>query len=406
MSRTRVYITPFDSDGEYTDEIDVTKYVTAIGAIGIDTDSSEYQIGVFRNSSVRIDLNNRDGLFSDIEIYQSIFRYKRSDAKVRITFLESDELPYCGTAICGSARLVEEVTVFKGLLSDESLTEEAGQEIVSFITLGYESVFSRVTVPFDAVFPGDMISELLFTILNQEQITNVLTIDIDNINPALDQAIDSVEDLDNAQAKQTINKLLLLSNSVLCVIDDTVYVTSRAPSADLKKNFYGQASTLGPENVMNVKNITNGKNRIFNYITWSDSAAVFQSSPSIRLHGAKLKELNSKLFTDVDKQLAIEQALVLEFRFPMQELELETPITQEVIALNLLDKINIDYPTVYVPGEFDLPICGLAICGDPPSATLPRGLWSLQIPSDRRYKILKKTLDFKSMKATLKMRQI
>jgi len=406
LSRTKVYITPFTEDEVYGEEIDVTKYVEGIGAIAVDTDSSDYQIGVFRNSSVRLDLNNRKGLFSDISIYQSIFRYKRADAKVRITFLESDELPYCGTAICGEALLVEEVTVFRGLLSDESLTEEAGKEVVSFLALGYESLFSRVTVPFLSISAGDLVSEVIFAILNQSEITGVLTVDLANIDPALDQTLDSVADLENAPGKRTIDDLLLLSNSVLYVVGETVYVTSRDASALVMKTFYGQSSFNGAENVMNIRNITNGKNRIFNYLTWADDTPVFQSSPSVRLHGVKMKEISSTLFTDNVKQLAILEEIVTEFRFPKQELELETPVTQDVIALNLLDRINIDYPTVYVPGEFDLPICGLAICGDPLTATLPRGLWSLQIPTDRRYKIIKKTLDFKSMKATLKMREI
>jgi len=406
LSRTKVYITPFDVNGIYTAEIDITKWVEGIGAIAIDTDSSDYQIGVFRNSNVKLDLNNRRGLFSDISIYQSIFRYKRSDAKVRITFLESDELPYCGTAICGSAPLVEEVTVFEGLLNDESLTEEAGREIVSFIALGFESVFGRITVPFASIAVGDSVSSLLFTLLNQTDVTGLLTLDVANINPSLNQITDAVADLKNITVKAAIDKLLLLSNSILYIKNRTIYVTSRAASAALMFTFYGQASTNGAENIQNVKNITNGKNRIFNYFSWSESTAVSQSSPSVSLHGAKIKQLSSTLFTNNVKQLAIQSALVSEFRFPMQELELETPLTQEVIALNLLDKINIDYPTVYVPSEFDLPVCGLAVCADPVKATLPLGLWSLQIPSDRRYKILKRSLDFKAMKATFKMREI
>lgn len=406
MSRTKVYITPYQSDGTYGAEVDVTKYVENIGQISVDTDSSEYQIGVYRNSSVKLDLDNRSGKFSDISIYQSIFRYKRADAIVRITFLETDELPYCGTAICGTARLVEEVTVFEGLLSDESLTEEAGAERVSFTVLGFESLFAREVVPFSAIANGDLSSELIFACLNQTTITDLLTVDIANINPGLDLASDVVAGLEGKTVKESIDKLLLYSNSVLYVKNRTVYVTDRTATVAVMATFYGQASTLGAENIINVRNITNGKNRIFNYLTWSDSSAVFQDSTSVRLHGVRKKELGFDIFTDNLKQLAIEEELVTEFRFAKQELELQTPVTQEAIALNLLDRIRVDYPTVYVPSDFPLPICGTAVCGDAGSATLPRGLWSLQIPDSRRYKVLKKAFDFKSMVATFKLREI
>ena len=406
MSRVKVYITPFLADGTYGTEIDITKYVESMGSIGIDTDSSEYQIGVFRNSSVKLALNNREGMFSDISIYQSIFRYKRADSKVRITYLEDDDLPYCGTAICGLARLCDEITVYRGLLNDESLTEEAGREVVEFIVLGYESLFARVTVPFSSIAAGDTVSEILLAILDQTEITDLLTVDIANIDPSLDSITDSVADMETKTGKDIIDKLLLLSNSVLYILGTTVYVKPRTAGVSVAYTFFGQSATDGAENIVNVRNITNGKNRIFNYFAWRDSSSVFQSSPSVGLHGIRKKEIDSPFFTNGAKQLAILEELVTEFRFPKQELELSTPINFEVVALNLLDRIAIDYPTVYVPGEFDLPVCGIAICGDPVSATLPRALWSLQIPNSRRYKIIKKTLDFKSMVASFKMREI
>jgi hypothetical protein len=406
LSQVRVYITPFDENGVYGAEVEVTKYVSSIGPIGVDTDSSEYQIGVFRNSSVKLQLNNRDGLFSDVAIAQSIFRYTRADSKVRITYLEDDNLPYCGTAICGLAILCEEITVFQGLLSDDSFTEEAGTEVVDFLVLGYESLFSRVTVPFADISNGDDISTILHAILNQTEITDLLTVSLVNIVPSLDQGVEFVADLENKTGKEAIDRLLLLSNSVLYIQGTTVYVTARTATVATQQTFYGQASTNGAENIVNVRNITSGKNRIFNYMTWRDSSAVYQNSTSVRIHGVRKKELDSPLFTDAAKHLLILTEIVGEFGLPKQELELLVPINATTVERQLLDRVAIDYPTVYIPGEFDLPVCGIAVLGDPLTATLPRALWSLQIPADRRYKIIKKTLDFKSMVATFKLREI
>lgn len=406
MSQVRVYITPFLSTGAYGTEQEVTEYVISLGSLGVDTDSADYQIGVFRNSSVKMTLNNRDGLFSDVGIDQSIFLYKRADAKVRITYTEDNNLPFCGTAICGEAILCEELTVFQGLLSDDSFLEEAGQEKAEFIVLGYESLFSRITVPFSAIANGDLISEVIYAILNQTVITDLMTVSLANILPSLDLEIDSKVDLENLTGKDAIDRLLLLSNSVLKIVGTTIYVTNRDASAALIYTFHGQASVDGAENIINVRNISNGKNRIFNYMTWRDDAAVYQSSSSILIHGVRKKELDSTVISDNTKQLQVLTEIVDEFGFPKQELELLTPIKAAVVELNLLDRVAIDYPTVYVPGEFDLPICGIATLGDPLTATLPRALWSLQIPSSRRYKILKKSFDFKSMVATFKLREI
>ena len=406
MSQVRVYITPFLSTGAYGTEQEITDYVISLGSLGVDTDSADYQIGVFRNSSVKMTLNNRDGLFSDVGIDQSIFLYKRADAKVRITYTEDNNLPFCGTAICGSAILCEELTVFQGLLSDDSFLEEAGQEKAEFIVLGYESLFSRITVPFSSIANGDEISEVIYAILNQSLITDLLTVSLANILPSLDLEIDDKTDLENLTGKDAIDRLLLLSNSVLKIVNSTVYVTNRDASAALIYTFHGQASLEGAENIINVRNISNGKNRIFNYMTWRDDIAVYQSSPSILIHGVRKKELDSTIISDNTKQTQVLTEIVDEFGLPKQELELLTPIKAAVVELNLLDRVAIDYPTVYVPGEFDLPICGIATLGDPQTATLPRALWSLQIPASRRYKILKKTFDFKTMVATFKLREI
>lgn len=406
MSQVRVYITPFLSNGDYVTEVEVTEQVLALGAIGVDTDSSDYQIGVFRNSSVRLTLNNRDGLFSDVGIDQSIFFYKRADSKVRVTYTEDNNLPYCGTAICGSAILCEELTVFQGLLNDDSFTEEAREEKAEFIVLGYESLFSRVAVPFDAIANGDLVSAIIYALLNQVEITDLLTVDALNIDTSLDLAVDAVADMENLTVKDAIDRLLLISNSVLYIQGTTVYVTNRDATVATIATFYGQASTNGSENIINVRNITNGKNRIFNYLTWRDSPTAYQSNASIRIHGVRKKEIDNSFFTDVAKQLQIQTEIVDEFGFPKQELELIAAITAPLVELNLLDRVAIDYPTVYIPGEFDLPVCGIAVLGDPQTATLPRALWSLQIPNSRRYKILRKNYDFKSMTATFKLREI
>lgn len=407
MGVARVYIKPFTSSGIFaTDYIEVTKYVGQFGTISQDVDSLEYQLGIYRNSSFNLVLQNRTGKFSDIGVQQSIFRYKRSDSIIRITYQEDAEQPILGFARCGFIHVSNEVEVFKGILNDESLSMDARSEDVSFTCLGFESLFDRVNVPFASISNGDLISDVLYALLNQTLITTYLTVNLANINPSLDQAIDDVTDYQNKTAKDIIDNLLLKSNSVLYIKNDTVYVTSRAPSVAVMHTFYGQGSLLGPETISNLKSIRSGAAKQFNTFTWANSTNLQDDNNSVTKYGRKNKEISGIDFTNLTKRNNILSSLVSEFKDPKQEFEVETPMTYKMLTLGILDKVQFDYPTVYVPGDFLLPICGLAVCADPLTATLPLGLWAFKVDLTAYYKILKRSYNFKDLTASFKVRLI
>ncbi len=408
MGRTRVYIKPFEGSGDYaSDWIDVSNYTTKIGSVSVDTDSGDFQVGVYRQSNVTIQLNNREGVFSDIDFTGSIFAFKRADSLVKMTWDLDLEPGLCGMVNCGEFFCSEELDVFIGLLSDESFLENARTEAVDFVVLGLEALFSRIDVPFSILANGDAPSDVIYNILNQSLITDLLTIDALNINPEIDSAIDDISKLENVTVKEALDKLLFASNSVMSIVDQVVYVTSRDQTVDLKQTFYGQASTAGAENIITAEKISNGMHRTFNYLTWEDADNLYDDTASIAQYGVRKIEIGSEFYTDNSKREQILQSFGMEFSFPMQELEIKTPLTYDSLARNLLDKVSIDYPTVIVPTEgFGLPICGIAILGDPTTATLPRGLWSFQVPPDRRFKILKKQIDFKKEIILFKLREV
>lgn len=415
MGLTRVYIKPFQEDGTYaSDFIEVTKYVLRLGAIKEDCDSLEYQLGVFRNSSVAITFNNRDGSFSDADALESMFTYKRADSIVKITWQEGTEDPICGF-MSGEFVLSEEMELFEGLLNDDGLKEAADSETVDFKVLGYESLFARCEVPYTTLSTDVLnihnVGWVLYTCLNQAPINELLVIDQANIVPATNLVVDSMASLEGKLVKDVLDELCLVSNSILYVKDGVVYVSARSPSGSVVKTFYGQAASAGIENIINVKDISSGINRCFNYFAWADTLLSQKDLTSIAKNLLRQKEVSSALFTNDTKRGTMLENLLVEFKDPKKEFELTTRLDSETAALRLLDRVSVDYPTVFKATDgFSLPVCGIAECGSSSQfstgAVLPVGLWALTIDATEEWKILSREIDLGSETMTMKLRKV
>jgi hypothetical protein len=404
MGFFKVYLAPFDDEGNYLPFEDITKYVNAgaLGDIQVSLDGSEYQVGVFTFSNLNLRLNNVGGQFSDIDQSQSFFRFRRGDSKVKVTwqFTDKDE---CGVVDVDDAWLAEEIEIYKGLVSDESFATDLKTQQVSVTVLGFESIFAKTIVPFDTVSASDLVSTTIFNILNQAAITNLLTLDIANITPNIDQAIDSISSLQNKTVKEGLDTLLTCSNSVLYIVNDTIYVAPRTPSAAVEATFYGQASAAGAESIVDINDLRNGVSRVFNFITWKNATNSVTSAESVTRYGNKKKELDFTIFTNSTKINNILNSILDEFADAKQEFNVVVALNYSTLDLKLLDRVIIDYPTVYVNSETGLPICGIAEWGD---FVLPAALWSLTIDDDAPYKIINKKINCKNQTITFRVRKI
>lgn len=409
MGRFRVYIKPFDEDGNYTAYREVTSDVveSSIGVISRALDNAEYSIGVYLNNNFTLKMNNIDGLYSDVDVQKSMFRYTRNDSLVKVTWeIATNDGPLCGETNAGDddAILSEEIALYIGLLNDESFSFALDTHQATFKVLGRESLFKKATVPYSSINNGDLISDVLYALLNQEIITDLLTVSALNINPGNDVVIDDISDFENKDVKAIIDQLLLVSNSVLYVdSDDNIIIKDRTPTADLQYTFYGQASLIGIENIVNIQNIRNGVNRVFNYLTWQDNSTPVSDSSSITTFGRRAKEFNYGFITNATNQATLLNSILTEFADKKLEMEIDVPLNYDTYALDLLDRIAIDYPTVYYPGEYDLPICGIAICGQ---AVLPRGQWNFTMTTATNFKITGKKIDCKKELITFQLREI
>lgn len=411
MSKIHVYITPFDDDGNYTDEIEVTDDVDlkTLGTITNSLDNNEFDIGVFRTSNVKLNLINQDGRYSEADAIRSIFKFKRIDSLVRITWEPGDHKLYAGFFTPSDCPVVsEEIDIFKGLLNDEPSKMDARKQNIRFTVLGLEDLFDRVEVPIASISNGDSFETVFLTLLNQTAITDLLTVSAGNINAGINETIDDKSALENKTVLQALKQMLLPSNSVLIIENNTVIISPREASASLDFTFYGQSSRNGVENILDISDITDGQNRVFNYFTWADTTELDQSVSSVTQYGIRPKEIDTNLIDDASTSKIgnILNSLLTEFQDPKKEFNLVTPLTVDTLGLGLLDRVSVDYPTIVLESdEGDIPFYDTGLIYDT-GVTYPAEIGTLEILSSERFKILERRVNLKTETIDFRLRTI
>lgn len=400
----RIYLTPFQDSGEFGDEIEITNDVDlgSLGKIKRSLDNSTYDIGVLRYNNLNLKLQNSHGKYSDVLNLRSVFRFRRSGSKIRVTWAPGPPA-ICGVAICGQTILSEEVNIFRGILNDDAAKMSADDQIIQFIALSYDSQFSKLIVPFADLDAGDTLKDVLVKILDQPAMTRYATIDPDNFDLQVNYVIDDLSWFENKTAKEAVEKILLAANSVVFVEDESIKTRGRITTEDVMFSFFGQASTLGNENIASIDDFRNGQNRLINFIRWRDEGEALRDDESITKWGASLKEIDCEFVTNGVKQLQTATSILGEFAQPKKELSLGALMDADTIELKFLDRVDIDYPTVFKPSGKYVPIIGLTKVGDLDSP-LPHILWDFWLAQDENFKIMGIELDLKNEKVTFDLR--
>jgi len=408
MGRWRTYIKPFLDDGTYAaDYTEVTSdTINDVGSLKQALDDTDFDVGVIRSSSITVKLNNISGKYSDAGDTNSIFKFTRNDSLVKVTWSLTNDFLECGFFNAGgnASFLAEEKDVFIGLVNDDTAKTNVADQFINFRVLGREDILNRASVAISSVSNGDLTSAALFAILNQAPITDVLTVSALNITVGDDQTIDDKSSLEGSTVKEAVDDFLKVSNSVLYISGDTLYIAPRTPTATVQFSFFGQASNIGIENIVSLTSLTNGASRIFNFLQWGSTTTVRTDPSSISTYGVKKRSINFDVFTDVGKQGDMLDSFIGEFGFPKQELDLKTRFGYDTLGLELLDRVDIDYPTVTVSND-PFPIVGTAILGDP-LTPLPAEQSAFNISQLINYKITRKTIDSKSDMVTYHLREI
>lgn len=405
MAKLKVYINPRDESGNLTSFIEVTDDVdlNSLNKISLLIDNDEFNVGQFEYNDFSIKLRNDHGRYSDITSVKSIFRFRRGGCPIKVTWQKDTIGPICGIAIAGSAVLGSEEEIVSGILNDEDSIIDADTQQISFRILTKDSIFSEVETPFSSMSNGDTYEDSIYLLLNQSEITELLTVDSGNISVGLDIAMDDVSNFENTTVKEGLDKLLFQSNSVLYIKDNTVYVSSRAGGATLIKTFYGY-NGAGQEDVVDIKNLSNGKKKLFNYWTWEDTTLSSKNVSSISANGIRKKELKFAEITNTTKRQSILDEQRDEFSELKQSFDLITFLNYENLGVNILDKVMVDVPPIYYSNNVDgtLPLYGSAIYGQD---VYPISQFSAEIDSTAEFRVMGKSLDFKKQLITFRLEE-
>ncbi len=410
MSRLKVYIAPFDTAGNYLDYVDVTDDVDerSISDISKQIDGNDFDLGTYRPADLNLKLTNDSGRYSDVGSPETIFNYKRSNSKVRVTWEIENDIVQCGFAICGEVFLSEEVVIFQGLLSDDATKEDLKSLKINFKLLSYEDLFKRDIVDTADFSNGDTIQSVIYDILiNADNAMNILTVDAldieveDSGGPI---TVGDKTDFENNTVDEALKKLLEAGNAILYLDDVAIKTKPRDPSAEVIQTFRGQASDEGIEDIYNIRMISSGLSRTFNFWSWKDYTSSKKNESSRSTYGTRKKEIGLDFITSDSIKDNILESFKDEFGEPKREMTITVPLNYQTIDLFLLDRVNMDYPAPAqaVFGE-DLPIWGNMIWGD---FWWPYVDWSLELTEADHFKIMGQKYNLEKETIELKLREI
>lgn len=406
MSDFRIYFSyPNSSDG-YSDFEEVTDDVlsSSIGSISEQLEANEYDVGAITFGNIKLVFRNETAKYSEASNASSIFPYKRDKTIVKITWNRNTYPAACGNTPCGNTFLVDDVTVFKGLLEDNSTSFDVKSQTIEFQFLSMDSIISKVDTPYSSLSVSDDAETLLYTILNQTDITRFFTVSASNISVSNNFTPDSIANLEDTTCLESVQEILKMANAIMFVRNDILYIRSREADASSSFTFYGPSSDNGIENIHNISKYNVGLNRCFNYWKWEDTTLTQVFTDSITKYGLRKKDLSSALITNNTKRTNVLNSYVTEFGFPATELTLTAPMTTEIVGLGFLNRVNIDYPSEVVPTlDEQVSRYGQSVYG---TNRYAKTINSLFIASTRNWKILNRKINTRTQQIEFKLREI
>lgn len=395
MGRYKVYIKTFGIDGEYQDDfIDISDDVVKMSAIQQGIDNTDFDVGTLKNSNFKLTLRNDHGKYGEPTSNKSIFVNKKKNSIVKVTYNRRTTPLTCGFFKPGREKLGFEYEIYRGILYDIDAYTDIDTQQAIFSVLGFESLFKNILVPYADISIGETYSSILYKCLNQSPLKDIVTVDAGNINPGNNLQVDKISHWEGETLDDILDEVMTASSSVIYIQDSTVYVKSRDPSASVQYTFYGQASIEGIENIINIPTFKDGVNRVFNYWKWEDSTLVSSDASSIGKYNVLKKEISAE---SIDNASTSKITSILEdyrdnFKDPKIELTVETPVNYSTLELRILDKVLVEYPTVFQSADNNpIPRYGVGVYGQ---SRYPFGRWTLTLSSSQySFKILNFKID-------------
>ncbi len=322
----KVYLTPLIQESTYGTEVEISDYVinSTLGDIRKTTDSNDGTIGEYTLGACNLTCINYNGEFNENDP-RSFFSYKRDSSKIRITYYDS---------------LTESTLSFKGLVNDEG-TNASEDDNISIKVIELANILRKEQIGGGTVNIGDTFSGAIKALLNQPAITAVLTYDANEISVDLDLAIDSESFFGNISTWEGIKALLIASNSIIYIDNETVKVKARGHDTGLVSYFYGPGDQLDQENIIKISKYNNGAHRIFNSVTVNDYTHT--DTTSSEWFGLKDISFSFSFITVTSKETEIAETLVNQFRYPRIEFEMTVP-TALANEVDFFDTVGVSHP--------------------------------------------------------------
>lgn len=330
MNTYSVSIRPLIKNNLYGEAIDVTHYVSknpGISSIKATVDSTDFVVGTFSYTNLKLGFLNYDRLLSVSGDTLSIFPMGRDKALVEIKFKSLS---------------------FIGLINEESSRED--EDKLDIVITSRESILNKNVIVPNLIQSGMKFSEALYSIMNNETIGILLSIDRANINLDFDGVINDGEFFDGINMSEGINAILTLSNSYLYIDDDgVVFVESRFHKKDVEANFFGPYDKQGRSPVvLRIKKYNDGRHRAFNTFIVGDRRK--SDFDSIRKYSYREKSFDAKFINDDEQKDRIALNLVEKYKTPKIEFEITVP-TSEIPKLGVGSVVTVFYPRLIKAGD-------------------------------------------------------
>lgn len=407
-----ISIAPKIDANNYGPFVDVTNYVDAesLSDIDIDTFTSDFGSGIADTGSIDLSLLNIDGRFSDEFSSTSMFKYSRNESQVKIEWFGRSKVAILGQAMCGIDILGDSrITVFSGIIDEISPREDIRTKYIDMTIVGKDSIFDKTEIDTDDISILKSTTEIMADLLNKQKIKNILSI---SQTSEWDLGIDfTYIDLENFEDVTTVKDALTIilehTNSVLSIIDDVVYVSSRVETDDLKYTFNAPHVEGAIDNIIDIQNISTGINRTFNKWRFSDDPQSFGSfgpeSLSIEKYGIRAASISTASVDLLTKENIL-QTYYNFYEFPKQEFDLVTPLNIGSVMLKQFDKVKVNYPIKIIYQGKPLPRWGQLTSNT--TFTYPITDNSFYLQKESYFKIIKLSYNLLKETLTIKLRGI
>ena len=314
MAIYRVGITPRG----FEEEVDLTDRVKEIGKISQTIDAADFLVGVTSLDAVRITLLSPDEVVSTDGIFTNGF------ARSRVSIYLDENLLFVGT------------------ISDEG--SKFTDNTASFLCLTPAAELKNTTLESFNLSEGQQCSAIIGSILRSRPFRGVFG-NLD-IRPDIDFIVDAPGSLLGQSTLDALNELLVLSNSFLSIdTERNVKVSSRLDATEVSAVLYGPYDEgKRTPSILKLADYNSGAHRTINRVTIGEdeSKVVMEDNAFINEFGLKEKNLESEVVTVFREKQRIALNILESFKTPKVEFKVVVP-TEEILAINLGDVINVDY---------------------------------------------------------------